>query len=473
MLNLRGRVLVSILLATIAVIVASVVVALVLLQLPGRNLGLQFGVIIASLIIIAYLASLMIIHGILNTLLSKYSILPSLEKELIENERQMLAEQLNYSKEMEAVGHLTRGIAHDLNNILTIVDGYSSLIIADPDSAETKENAQQILSAARRATSMTRKLLGFDKKAESPDVAINVNIALQNNSKILTEILDEKIKLTIKTAPDPIFAAISAAHLGQIMMNLVVNACEAMNNKGEVIVEAKLVDLEKLNLAQSIVPTSGKFVQISVIDDGVGISSENMKKIFEPFFSTKGDGLGLGLAIVKNILSQINGAINWESQLGKGSVFQIFLPVVSEGTEHIETTILPVQKKKKNVSKKDASTILLVEDDEMIQSLLVATLESEQYHVLIANNGVEAEALVKEYKNEIQLLFTDVTMRDLDGVELAKIVRGRYPDIKLLFMSGYSSKKAIGNEFVDDYAFLKKPFMPDKVISAVHELLKK
>jgi signal transduction histidine kinase len=475
-MRVKNRILAIITIATavFALVTGEMAVALIRLHAPeGPWMGM--GPVIFWVVVATFLISGLIILGLLDLLLMRYVDFYTLKRELLEKERELLTEQLRRSQEVEAIGHMAGSIAHDFNNMLTIIDGYASLIVADPESGEVKENAEQIVKAARQALLITRKLLGVEQRERSNQVVIDLNTALLDAEKILQHLVDERVHLETRVASEPLPVAIDPTRLTQVLINLSINANQAMPEGGSITIEASRMDLASEDKLPSGLPASKAFARIAVKDSGSGIAPTLLERIFEPFFSTRPDGAGLGLPVVERIISRAGGVLDLHSQLGQWSTFIVYLPLVETKTVQPaeEDKSLPQGSEKKSSLLTDGEappTILLAEDDEMIRSLLIETLEPMNYRILLAEDGQEAEQIAREFKGRIDLLFTDVAMAAMGGTELAKIVRSLYPDVKILFMSGYASAR---NTAFSDAEFLQKPFMPDELIETLQRLLGK
>jgi CheY-like chemotaxis protein len=383
---------------------------------------------------------------------------------------------------MEAVGKLAGSIAHDFNNLLTIIDGYSSLIIADPLSPETAQNAQEVVSAARKASFITRKLLSFSEKGKAEPVLLDLNTTLQDTQKMLSRLIGEKISLVTKAYDEPIHVKADPVQIGQVLMNLAVNARDAMPNGGRITIKIGCREVGDGECGKPGKLAAGRYAEISVHDTGTGIDEATLARIFEAFFTTKqsGKGTGLGLSIVKGILKENDGFIDVHSKLGGGTTFTIYLPVVEFAAA--EALMEEDLQKTEDVEPREAlagetsaepasSTILLVEDDSMIRSLVSQTLEMQGYTVVPAEDGWEGIKVARNLKGKIDLLFTDVVMPGLGGAELAVAMQEIYPEIKVLFMSGYSRSQLNEEGVPSDAALLEKPFTPDKVVTIVRRLL--
>jgi len=470
--KLKNRILLIFFIATIAAALATGLAVVFLIQLHGQiTFDAPVGSVVSAVVIAVYLLSGLMILGLLNLLLSKAVVLPAVEREMLDNERSMLAEQLHHSQKMEAVGRLAGSIAHDFNNMLTIIDGYSSLIIANPESEETAQNAQKVVDAARKASSITRKLLGFGRKEQGESVVLDLNAMLMDTDKMLSRFLGERIELITKVSSEPLLVNADPIQLGQVLMNLSVNARDAMPGGGRIVVQSSKEDLDDAAPRNPNLPAAGAYAKISVHDSGHGIDPTHLDRIFEPFFTTKesGEGAGLGLPIVKSIVKQAGGVIDLSSKPGEGTTFLVYLPLVALEEEELAED--GHASKPAAGSEPFSATILLVEDDEMIRTLVAKTLEAQHYNILLANDGWDAAQIARKHEGRIDLLFTDVAMFGLGGAELAQAVRELYPEIEVLFMSGYSSAQASEKGVPPDAVFLEKPFTPDKAVAMVRQLL--
>lgn len=482
-MGLKNKILLILFVASIASAVVTGCFLVYLLKLFGQLPQVQEEVTIVIAVAIAvYLLSGLFILVLLNVLLSKNVIIPALEREMLENERAMLTKQLHHSQKMEAVGRLAGSIAHDFNNLLTIIDGYSSLIIADPASSETAQNAHEVVEAARKASFITRKLLSFSEKEKAEPVLLDLNTTLQDTQKMLSRLIGEKITLVTKAYDDPLYVKADPVQIGQVLMNLAVNARDAMPNGGRITIKIGCREVGDGECGKPSKLASGRYSEIAVHDTGTGIDEETLSRIFEAFFTTKqsGKGTGLGLSIVKGILKENDGFIGVKSKPGGGATFTIYLPVVEldvaealkEEDRKAQEDDTPGEEISSEVLEEmSASTILLVEDDPMIRSLVSQTLEIQGYNVLLAEDGWEGIKVARNLKGKIDLLFTDVVMPGLGGAELAVAMQELYPEVKVLFMSGYSRSQLDEEGVPSDAALLEKPFTPDKVVAMVRRLL--
>jgi signal transduction histidine kinase/CheY-like chemotaxis protein len=486
-MSLKNKILLILIIASIIAAIVTGVALIFLIQLHGQvSFADNRGSVLTAFAVAVYLIGGLLILGLLASLLNKMVIMPAVERETLENEREMLTEQLHHSQKMEAVGRLAGSIAHDFNNLLTIIDGYSSLIIADPESEETEQNAQEVVAAARKASFITRKLLSFSHKEQPEPVILDLNTTLADTDKMLSRLIGEKIQLITRFSPETIYVKADPIQLGQVLMNLAVNARDAMPHGGRITVKTDLQEVADGEHHKPAEFPAETYAVISVRDTGEGIDPGKIDQIFEPFFTTKasGKGTGLGLSIIKTIVKQTGGFIDLISKLGGGTTFMIYLPLagLEEEAPSAEEVVAEVQapadpvpvaepESDADTEKQVMQTILLVEDDPMIRGLVSQTLEAQKYKVVVADDGWEAVQLARKYSEPIDLLFTDVVMPGLGGAELAMAVRELHPGIKELFMSGYSRSQVTEEGVSPDAALLEKPFTPDKVVAMVKELL--
>ncbi len=381
-------------------------------------------------------------------------------------------EELRHSQKMEAVGRLAGGVAHDFNNLLTAIIGYAELISTRVTSnALAKQNADLIRKAGEQAAALTRQLLAFSRKQILQPKVIDLNALVVEMEKLLRRVIGERFDL--QSYPEAKIGRVKAdpSQIEQVVLNLGVNARDAMPKGGELIIRTANVRLDDVT-ARQIAATlhSGDYVMLSVTDTGAGMDEETMSHIFEPFFTTKGPGkgTGLGLATVYGIVRQTGGGISVESEPGKGSTFRIYLPLEMAPIDYAKTVSIPVEKSD------NFETVLVVEDEEIVRELVCAVLEEQGYNVICASDGLEALQLAKNLDGTIHLLVTDVIMPHMNGHELAAKLSGLRPDMKVLYVSGYSDTD-LGEHGVLDPRFelLQKPFTPQtlarKVRDVIHE----
>jgi len=486
-MSLKTRILLTLIVVSILAAISTGIALIFLVQLHGQvTFTDNRGSILTVFAVAVYLLGGLLTLGLLAALLNKRVIIPAVEREALESEREMLTEELRQSQKMEAVGRLAGSIAHDFNNLLTIIDGYSSLIIADPTAEETGQNAREVVEAARKASFITRKLLSFSHKEQTELVVLDLNTTLADTDKMLSRLIGEKVQLLTRFTSETIHVKADPIQLGQILMNLAVNARDAMPNGGRITIRTECQQIDHGECRKPDEFPEGTYAMISVKDTGQGIDPEKIDQIFEPFFTTKesGKGTGLGLSIIKSIVKQTGGFIDLASKLGGGTTFMIYLPLAEPGEEApaAEEAVVeapaqaepdPAAEPKSGavMQSQATQTILLVEDDPMIRALVSQTLETQGYKVVVAEDGWEAVQLARKFDGQIDLLFTDVVMPGLGGAELAVAVRELHPEIKELFMSGYSRLQVTEEGVSPDAALLEKPFTPDKVVATVQGLL--
>jgi two-component system cell cycle sensor histidine kinase/response regulator CckA len=375
------------------------------------------------------------------------------------SERKNLEEQFRQAQKMEAVGRLAGGIAHDFNNLLTVMSSCSELLLLDLAKDDRRRtDVEEIRRAAQRAAGLTRQLLAFSRKQILQPTMLDLNAIVAEMEKMLRRVLGEDVALATVLDPDLGFVRADHGQVEQVLMNLVVNARDAMPRGGKIILRTR-------NIAQ---PDGDPLVALEVIDEGVGIASDALPHIFEPFYTTKeqGKGTGLGLSTVYGIVKQSGGDVEVDTTLGRGTTFRILLPRYREApsTERASPTGI--------IAPRSRATILLVEDEDAVRALAMRILRREGYTVYVASNAVEAETVFASNGNEIALLVSDLVLPGVGGMDLARRLRDRRPSLTVLLMSGYSDRDvgAFQSE-TDRVAFLQKPFTPDSLVGRVGELL--
>jgi len=375
--------------------------------------------------------------------------------------RRQLEDQFRQAQKMEAVGQLAGGVAHDFNNLLTIINGYSELLMMSdlPTGDHQRESVVAIRDAGERAARLTQQLLAFSRKAIIEPKVIDLNELVAESAKLLRRLIGEDIILTVVTCPTPIRIKADPGQLEQVLMNLMVNARDAMPTGGRLTIETT-----------TVAPGAGDatpFAHLSVSDNGQGMTDEVKGKIFEPFFTTKGvgKGTGLGLAVVQGVVIQNGGRIEIESAVGVGTTFRLLLPLVNvevAGTA-AETTRL---------ASEGDETVLLVEDEEAVRMVARISLEMQGYTVLEADGGAEAARHAKEHPGEIHLLVSDVVMPEMGGRQLLEAVRQHRPGVRVLFMSGYTDDAVLLHGVIEATdAFIHKPFTPLALARKVREVI--
>jgi len=407
---------------------------------------------------------------------------PAIERELREAQTRMARktaeaalrqseEQLRQAQKIEAVGRLAAGVAHDFNNILTAIAGYSELLLRqlDPDDPRRK-NAEQIEKAAYMAAALTRQLLTFSRKQVIEPRILNLNTVVLNIERMLRRLIGENIEFC--TILDPAAGHINAdpGQIEQVILNLAVNARDAMPTGGKLTVTTANTTLDENHLEDFPDLTTGDYVMLAIADTGTGMSDATKAHLFEPFFTTKplGKGTGLGLATCFGIVKQNAGQINVHSELGRGTTFKVYFP-------HVK--LAPEPPRVRTMSKEAAGgneTVLLVEDEPVVRELAVATLREKGYTVVEAVNGEDGLRMARQHDGKIDLVLTDIVMPVMGGKEMADALRTSHPDTKILFTSGYS-QDAMGHHGVlrPGLLFLQKPYISTTLARKVREALDK
>lgn len=351
------------------------------------------------------------------------------------SERKVLEAQLRQAQKMEAIGRLAGGIAHDFNNVLSVISGYSQLIMLEPGrSDELVNRVKEIKKASERAASLTRQLLAFSRQQVLQPRVFNINATIAETSNMLRRLIGEDVELVCKADPSLGNAKADPGQIVQIVMNLAVNARDAMPKGGQLIIETRNARLDGAYLAQHPGAQSGDYILMTVSDTGAGMDAETLSHIFEPFFTTKelGHGTGLGLSIVYGIVKQSEGYVSVYSEPGIGSTFKIYLPRVYEEVPHFESRVGI------HSGSRHSETVLLVEDQAELRCLITEFLGRCGYHVLEAADGCEAIQIACN-QSSIDALITDVVMPGINGSELAGVIGELCPGVKVIYVSGYSS----------------------------------
>ncbi|MGA8023069.1 MAG: PAS domain S-box protein, partial [Candidatus Acidiferrales bacterium] len=386
-------------------------------------------------------------------------------------DRKQLEEQLRQAQKMEAVGRLAGGIAHDFNNLLMVIQGYADLMterLAEGDPL--RRNAEQIQTASQRATSLTRQLLAFSRKQMLAPKVLNVQSVVVDMEKILRRLIGEDIQLETSSAADLGLIKADRSQIEQVIMNLAVNARDAMPEGGRLTIETANVELDKAAAHPPAVLSPGKYVMLAVTDNGCGMDAETQAHIFEPFFTTKekGKGTGLGLATVYGIVKQSGGYVWVYTEPGRGTSFKVYLPRI----EDEQTARGRDGKSEARELPRGSETVLLVEDEKGVRELAREYLELTGYTVIAAEDGHTALELAAMHVGPIQLLMTDVVMPGISGRELAGRVKAIRPEIKVLFMSGYTDQAVVHHGILDnDAALLQKPFTMAALAAKLREIL--
>ena len=386
-------------------------------------------------------------------------------------DRKQLEEQLRQAQKMEAVGRLAGGIAHDFNNLLMVIQGYGDLLVERlPTGDPLRRNAEQIQMASQRATSLTRQLLAFSRKQMLAPKILNVQTVVADMEKILRRLIGEDIQLETSSAPDLGLVKADRSQIEQVILNLAVNARDAMPQGGRLTIETANVELDASYSHPPAVLSPGKYVMLAVTDNGCGMDAETQAHVFEPFFTTKekGKGTGLGLATVYGVVKQSGGYVWVYSEPGRGTSFKIYLPRIAE-------TAVPAGREGKSdmqVPQRGSETILLVEDEKGVRELAREYLTSSGYAVIEAEDGHTALELAAMHVGPIHLLLTDVVMPGISGRELAERVGQIRPGIKIIYMSGYTDQAVVHHGILDnDAILLQKPFTLMTLAGKLREML--
>jgi len=391
------------------------------------------------------------------------------ERKRLEGALRESEEQLRQSQKLEAIGQLAGGVAHDFNNLLTAINGYSALALRRlGDDHPVSSYLEEIRKAGDRAANLTRQLLAFGRKQLLQPLAINLNDIVGDMINLLKRLIGEDIQLV--TRPDAKLKLIKAdpGQLEQVLLNLVVNARDAMPSGGTVTIETANTTLDGAYAGRHVGVTPGEYVILAISDTGTGMDHATQSRIFEPFFTTKetGKGTGLGLSTVYGIIKQSGGNVWVYSESGKGTTFKVYLP-------QVEDQVAPREDSKADATiKRGCETVLLVEDEELVRKLAGDLLEESGYVVLSASGGEEAISFGKNHTNRIDLLITDVVMPRISGKQVAEQLAKIHPETKVLFMSGYTDEAIVHHGIVDSHiAFIQKPFSERALAQKVRDVL--
>ncbi len=411
--------------------------------------GLTVGVVLGTLTILAL--------GLLGAMLDRWL-----------RARADAAERRRESQKLEAIGQLAGGIAHDFNNLLTAILGHAGFVLASlRPGSPMYEDVQQIERAAERASELVRQLLAFSRRQVLQPVPLDLNEVVNDTMRMLQRVVGERITIKLGLESGLGITHADLAQLEQVIVNLVVNARDAMPQGGTLTVETANVDLARGATGQHLEATPGSYVMLALTDTGVGMTPEIQERIFDPFFTTKevGRGTGLGLSTVYGIVKQSGGSISVYSEPERGSTFKVYLPRVPGAEPEDTRAAVPAVIG-------GTETILLVEDEDIVRTLARRTLETSGYTVLAARDGVEALRLVEAHSGPLDLLLTDVVLPNLTGPELAAQLRKRMPGLRVLFMSGFPGTAVLANgELTEGSVFLPKAFTPDALARKVREVL--
>jgi PAS domain S-box-containing protein len=391
------------------------------------------------------------------------------ERKRAEDEREKLWAQLSQAQKMESIGRLAGGVAHDFNNLLTVINGYSGLLLDRLNPADAMGGPLgEIHKAGERAAQLTRQLLAFSRKQEVEWKQVDVNALILETQNMLQRMVGEDIEIAVELAEDAGSVQADTGHLTQVLMNLAVNARDAMPSGGRLSIATANVELDEEYAASHPGMSMGQYVRVAIRDTGMGIDEKIRERIFEPFFTTKsaGKGTGLGLSTVYGIVRQAGGSIDVESETGSGTTFLIYLPRTEE------TAAPGANEPTAREAQKGTETILLVEDLVELRNLAAIGLRHHGYRILDASGGDEALVLAEHHEGPIHLLLTDMVMPGMTGQELAKQLQTLRPEAKVLYMSGYPGDRITPQGLRDGgSAFIAKPFTPDSLAAKVRSVL--
>jgi two-component system cell cycle sensor histidine kinase/response regulator CckA len=408
--------------------------------------------------------------GIVTTLLWDQSGAPKYFITVITDvtERKTLEDQLRQAQKMEAVGLLAGGVAHDFNNLLTVISGYGDMMLAAPMVTDLdREALKAIMEAGDRATALTGQLLGFSRQTILQPKVLDLNPLVKETARLLGRLIGEDIQLTTTLAADLRQIKVDPGHLDQVLLNLAVNARDAMPTGGRLTIETANLTLGDDYAAFHVDLRPGAYVMLAISDTGCGMTPEVRARIFEPFFTTKGvgKGTGLGLPMVFGIVKQSDGAIHVYSEPGHGTTFKIYFPAVGE-------SVAATEPEGHAIGPRGNETILLVEDEPGVRGLATLSLQGHGYHVLAATDGDEAWRIAQEHHASIDLVLADVVMPNLGGTRLAEQLRERFPRIKMLLMSGYTDDAIVRHGLLKaDTPFIQKPYTPLSLAQKVRQVL--
>ncbi|HEY3821914.1 MAG TPA: response regulator [Polyangiaceae bacterium] len=380
----------------------------------------------------------------------------------------LIEEQLRHAQKMDAVGRLAGGVAHDFNNVLSVILSYSELMLADLKPGDPmRADVQEICTAGKRAASLTRQLLLFSRQKVAAPAVLDLNEVVRSMKNMLGRLLGADVDLTLRLCDDIGRVVADGGHMEQVMMNLTVNARDAMPEGGRLTIESKNVYLDEDYARVHHGVQAGSYVMVAVTDTGVGMDRETQTRIFEPFFTTKpaGKGTGLGLSTVFGIVQQAGGHLWVYSEPGTGTTFRVYLPR-TDSPLSLAQELAPVE------SQRGTETILLVDDDDQVRAVARDILRRLGYVVIDTSNGGEALLLAEQTKSTIHLLLTDVVLPHLSGPQIAARLTAQRPETSVLFMSGYTGEGMLQHGLLDSTAaYLQKPITPEALSRRVREVL--
>jgi nitrogen-specific signal transduction histidine kinase/CheY-like chemotaxis protein len=382
--------------------------------------------------------------------------------------RRELEESLRQAQKMEALGQLTGGIAHDFNNMLAAILGYSYFLLETLGPSDPRRrDAEQIHGAAERGAGLTRQLLAFGRRQVLDPRIVRLDTVVQGLEPMLRRLMDEDIDLKVHTILDLGTVRVDVGQIEQVVLNLVVNARDAMPRGGKLSIETYNVDIEACGGHDAGEVPPGRYVMLSVMDTGCGMDAATQRRVYEPFFTTKeqGKGTGLGLATCYGIVKQSGGHILCHSELGAGTIFEIYLP-------RLDLEVSEAQRRARTSVADGSETILLVEDDAGLRAIIARMLEARGYSVLAARDVHDAIALGSRLDRPVDLILSDVVMPGHSGPEVVDAIRKHRPEVRALFMSGHTDHAALREGVLrSDLSFIQKPFAPTALATKIREVL--
>ena len=384
-------------------------------------------------------------------------------------EREALRAQFLQSQKMEVVGQLAGGIAHDFNNIMTAILGCARFLKEDIDAGKGRiEDIEEIIASANRAADLTKNLLSLSRRQVLRSVVVSLDTVIAEMEKMLRRIMREDIELLIRLESGLRHVKVDPGQIEQVILNLVINARDAMPKGGRLTIKTVgvLLDGEYCRRYAGVRP--GDYVMLQIGDTGIGMDKVTQEKIFEPFFTTKspGKGTGLGLSTADSIIRQSAGHITLESEPGRGSTFCLYFPVVAQ------TAVIPFAGRQDRDRRRGSETVLVIEDENVVRSVIKRILEKFGYTVLEAGTAQDAALLVQKHKGSINLVLSDVVLPDSDGLELFERLAPELDGVKVIFMSGYPGSASIRREAIGGgLNYIHKPFTPEALIDKVRDTL--
>ncbi|HTQ54659.1 MAG TPA: response regulator [Bryobacteraceae bacterium] len=384
-------------------------------------------------------------------------------------ERNRLEQQFRQAQKMEAVGRLAGGVAHDFNNLLTIITGYADLLLAGRDlQPQQRTPLEEIRRAAERGGALTHQLLAFSRRQPFAPRMVQLNTLIVNMEKMLSRLIGEDIELITVPAAEPALVRTDPGQIEQVIMNVVVNGRDAMPGGGKLVIETANAEVDASYSGSNVDLRPGSYITLAISDTGMGMDSETTTHLFEPFFTTKapGKGTGLGLATAYGIVKQSGGAISIYSEPGRGTTVKIYLPSAEAKASAAPSEPQPSE------SLGGTETILVLEDEARVRKLICEVLSGRGYHVLEAVRGDEAIRIAAEHQGRIHIVVADVVMPEMSGPQALEQIRALHPNVKVLFMSGYTDEAIVHHGILESGApFLQKPFLPDALARKVREVL--